>query len=305
MHFKGVTLLVTHYNRSSSLERLLFAFATLGCSFDDIVVSDDGSRPEHLEHIKRLTSHYKFRFIGTPVNKGLGNNINKGQDAVSTPFTLYVQEDFVPKPLFAEKFAYALKCMQQQSSLDMVRFYAYFRYPFLQPVENGFSEMIFSTLPWYFGYRKFYYYSDHPHLRRTSFFQKFGRYHEGIKVEKTEYKMMFAFLQNKGKALFYDEYQDLFEQKNSAEEPSTVRRNLWRESGNFLVSGLREVYRYVRFHYDLFFTPSSCRYPEETSFMFEQKFKHLDEVHLTRYELTNKLEEILLSIKEMPQQFRF
>lgn len=305
MHFTGVTLLITHYNRSSSLERLLAAFVSLGCSFDDIVVSDDGSRSEHLDQISYLQGQYQFRLIKTPENKGLGNNINKGQDAVTTPYTLYVQEDFVPKPLFPEKFAYALQCMQRQTSLDMVRFYAYFRYPFLKPLENGFSEMIFSISPWYPGYKKFYYYSDHPHLRRTTFFQRFGHYHEGIKVEKTEYKMMFSFLQNKGKALFYDDYQDLFEQRNSAEEPSTVKRNIWRESGNVLISASREAYRYLRFHYDFYFTPSTNKSAEKNRFFFDQKFEHLDEVHLSRSELTNKLEEILLNMKEIPQQFRF
>ncbi|HVZ24538.1 MAG TPA: glycosyltransferase, partial [Sediminibacterium sp.] len=102
--FQQVTLLVTHYNRSSSLERLLHAFTAIGCRFGDIVVSDDGSRDEHLQKIKQLQQHLGFRLITTAVNKGLGNNINKGQDAVSTPYTLYVQEDFEPAADFAAHF---------------------------------------------------------------------------------------------------------------------------------------------------------------------------------------------------------
>ncbi len=47
--FPNVTLLITHYNRSGSLERLLNAFEKLNCSFENIVVSDDGSKAFHIE----------------------------------------------------------------------------------------------------------------------------------------------------------------------------------------------------------------------------------------------------------------
>jgi len=87
-NFKGITLLVTHYNRSRSLERLLNSFKSLQCVFEDIVVSDDGSKPEHLDYLKSLQSTLSFRLITTEKNKGLGNNINKGQDAIRTPYTL-------------------------------------------------------------------------------------------------------------------------------------------------------------------------------------------------------------------------
>ncbi|MFD2162923.1 glycosyltransferase [Paradesertivirga mongoliensis] len=252
-NFKDVTLLITHYNRSSSLERLLKKFDELDCHFGNIIVSDDSSQEEHLNALKRLQENYGCRLITTPVNKGLGNNINKGQDAVTSPYTLYVQEDFVPQQLFPEKLDKGLRFMNDRKTIDMVRFYAYFKYPFLKPVGDGFSEMIFSAWPWYFGYKKFYYYSDHPHLRRSTFFEKFGRYAENEKVERTEYKMMFSFLKKKGKALFYEDYQALFDQKNSSEEPSTVKRNFWRENNTFLISSIRHLYRYLRFNFDLHF----------------------------------------------------
>ncbi|GGH80112.1 glycosyltransferase involved in cell wall biosynthesis [Filimonas zeae] len=250
-HFTGITLLITHYNRSSSLERLLKTFRELGCSFEDIVVSDDGSKKEHLDYIQTIQPVYNFRLITTPVNKGLGNNINKGQDAVTTPYTLYVQEDFVPLPQFVTSFPTAVSLLEQDKDADMVRFYAYFKYPYLKPVKEGFSEMVFK--PWYPGYKKFYYYSDHPHLRRTSFFSKFGRYPEGLKVEATEYKMMMSFLKHKGKALYYDNFTGLFDQRNSSAEPSTVKRNFWRESENVFITLSRHGYRYFRFNVDYFF----------------------------------------------------
>lgn len=250
-HFSDVTLLVTHYNRSRSLERLLHSFASLGVSFGGIVVSDDGSQPEHLHYLQLLQTSLHFKLVTTEKNKGLGNNINKGQDAVNTPFTLYVQEDFDPQPIFAEHFRDGLAIIHNRTDIDIIRFYAYTPYPYLAPLGKGFSEMLFSV--WKPGYRKFYAYSDHPHLRRSSFFERFGRYAEGQKVEKTEYLMMMSFLQKKGKAVIYEDIHALFEQKNSSSEPSTVRRNFWRESEGFVLRNLRHLYRHLKFNFDYLF----------------------------------------------------
>lgn len=238
--FDTVTLLITHYNRSSSLERLLASFSKLDCRFGDIVVSDDGSKPEHLDKVRELESKYTFRLITTPVNKGLGNNINKGQDAVTTPYTLYVQEDFEPSDIFPAHFVDALQFMDEDKGLDIARFYAYFTYPTLKPYGKGFSEMKYSPLN--LNHLKFYFYSDHPHLRRSNFLEKFGRYPEGIKGDLTEYRMAISFLQKKGRGLFYNEFTTLFYQKNSSDEPSTMSRAHWRQRTNILTLSLRALY---------------------------------------------------------------
>jgi glycosyltransferase involved in cell wall biosynthesis len=250
-HFSDVSLLVTHYNRSRSLERLLQSFKNLHISFGGIVVSDDGSKPEHLDYLKSLQNSLNFQLVTTEKNKGLGNNINKGQDAVITPYTLYVQEDFDPTPAFPEHFADGLAIINERKDVDIIRFYAYTKYPYLKPLGKGFSEMLFTVWKW--GYKKFYTYSDHPHVRRSNFFQKFGRYAEGQKVEKTEYLMMMSFLRKKGKGVIYENIHDLFEQKNSPAEPSTVRRNFWRESKGFVFAGMRHLYRHLKFNFDYLF----------------------------------------------------
>lgn len=249
--FADVTLLVTHYNRSSSLKRLLTTFATLNCSFTEIVVSDDGSQPEHLQNLAELQTLYPFRLITSPTNRGLANNLNKGQDAVRTPYTLYVQEDFVPKPAFVPAFQDALTFMNQDATLDFIRFYAYGIYPYLQPYGKGFSEMAFS--PWALDYDKIYCYSDHPHLRRSTFLDKFGRYTEGIKGDKAEYRMGISFVQKRGKGLFYDQFQSLFSQVNDAIEPSTMTRREWTRSSNPLIVVVRYVYRQIKYNYDIQF----------------------------------------------------
>lgn len=248
VHFPEVTLLITHYNRSSSLARLLAAFEGFGTRFGEIVVSDDGSRPEHRERLPELQRQYGFRLVAADRNRGLGNNLNKGQDAVTTEYTLYVQEDFIPNPALVPALAEALRRLQQDPALDMARFYAYFLYPYLKPVGNGFAEMEFRV--WSPGYKKFYMYSDHPHLRRSTFLQKFGRYREDLKPDRVEYSMMISFLRHGGRAIYFEQYRDLLTQSNSSAEPSMVKRNFWRESDNFLVAMARHFHRHLKMNWD-------------------------------------------------------
>jgi glycosyltransferase involved in cell wall biosynthesis len=253
-YFKGVTLLITHYNRSSSLSRLLAKFEEFGCVFDDIVVSDDGSQEEHIIRLKSLQNQFNFRLIKSKSNSGLANNINKGQNAVSTPFTLYVQEDFVPLPIFKSCFSKALNLIEKMPNLDIIRLYAYHSYPYLSPLKDGFSEMIFR--PCFWDYNKIYVYSDHPHLRKSDFLQKFGPYQEGLKGDRTEYRMCLNFIQKKGRGLFYNDYQSVFSQENSEEEPSTMTRSKWTQSDNFFIKTVRFIYRQLRYNYDILFSKS-------------------------------------------------
>lgn len=251
--FPEVSLLVTHYNRSQSLENLLVSFRTLDCEFAEVVVSDDGSDVEHLDRLLTLQKSFHFKLITTIQNRGLGNNINKGQDSIVTPYTLYVQEDFSPTHIFPGKLKESLKFLKKDDDLDIVRYYSYGKYPYLTPFKNGFSRMYVN--PFGRNYRKVYCYSDHPHLRRSDFFEKFGRYEEGLKVEKTEYQMCLAFIHNKGNGIFYNDYKSLFEQKNSVSEPSTVSRDSWKRSNNFIISFIRDIYRQIKYNFHISIAP--------------------------------------------------
>src|SRR5690606_2581639 len=135
-NFLEITLLITHFNRSKSLENLLRSFKTLGCKFGEIIISDDGSHKDHLDYIEYLKIKYPLRVINSPTNKGLGNNLNKGQDAVKTTYTLYIQEDFEPLPLFPDKLEKALSFLEGHLDLDIVRFWSYSKYPYLIPFSD-------------------------------------------------------------------------------------------------------------------------------------------------------------------------
>lgn len=252
--FEEVTLLITHYNRSESLIRLLNAFQSLEMSFYEVLVSDDFSSGKHMEALIELDKEGRIRLLKAERNGGLGNNQNKGHKAVNSPFVLYVQEDFVPKPAFPEKFQLSLELMREDDKLDCVRYYAYKKYPFKTPVRGGFSKMHFGLMKP--GYKKFFQYSDHPHLRRKNFLEKFGLFKEGLHGEVTEYHMMMSALQNNFNGLLYDEIDGLFEQLNDI-EPSSLYRSDWKEkrrfSNNIFILIPREIFRYVSFHSKLLF----------------------------------------------------
>lgn len=241
-HYENVELLITHFNRSSSLERLLDSFQKLSTSFGNIVVSDDGSRLDYLAELKKLQKKYEFNLIMARNNKGLGNNINKGQDEVVKPYTLYVQEDFVPEPGFNDNFSRALEIMETDESVDLIRFYAYFRYPYLKEYGQKFSEMVFSKSLLKHDHLKFYVYSDHPHLRRSTFFEKFDRYKEGLSGDVTEFDMCLSFIKKGGKGLFIKNFKTMFEQVNTSSEPSTMNRGNWKNDKNAFIKTLRAVY---------------------------------------------------------------
>ena len=250
-HFSDITLLITHYNRSQSLEKLLNSFISFNVAFSKIIVCDDGSKIEHQNKLILLKEKYNFDLLSAPSNKGLGNNINKGQDAITSKYTLYIQEDFVPKPLFISKLKVAHQFFEDDEELDFVRFYAYIKYPYLKAFKEGYSQMIFKHAKFWQSYKKFYLYSDHPHLRRSTFFEKYGRYCEGKKSDRTEYKMMLQVLSTGVKAYFYEDFKSLLVQENSLAEPSTIKRNFWRENQGFLIVIVRHIYRYLRFNLEL------------------------------------------------------
>jgi len=252
--YDQVSLLITVYNRSLSLERLLKSLSEQDIVFGEIIVSDDCSKYDHVQKMKELQKVYNFNLILSEKNRGLSNNINKGQDAVTKPYTLYIQEDFVPKFSFNEKLAESIIVMENTPSIDTIRFYAYFPYPYTKSFNNSFDEMIFnpSILKW--NHLKFYMYSDHPHLRRSNFCQKFGHYQEGIHSDKAEFEMCLSYIANKGRGLLVKDFSEVFDQKNSPDEPSTIGRKTWKEKNSFAIEILRKgflIYRFIKNTYQL------------------------------------------------------
>ena len=254
--FKEIALLVTHYNRSLSLERLLQSFIDKRVRFNEIVVSDDGSKEEHLSYLHQLKEKFGFKLICSDINRGLANNINKGQRAVNSPFTLYIQEDFIPTEQFPRRLKEGLELMKKDSQIDLVRFYAYHKHPYLKPIQYGFSEMEFHF--WRPNFWQFWCYSDHPHLRKSSFLERFGNFREGLNSDRAEFKMAISFVQKKGKSIIHESFRDIFIQANSQAEPSQVPRKQFRKylqlTDFFPIKIIRTIYRNIKFRIDYLIT---------------------------------------------------
>jgi hypothetical protein len=62
--------------------------------------------------------------------------------------------------------------------------------------------------------------------------------------------MAMSFLKNKGKAMFYEDFKGLFDQVNSSDEPSTMKRSDLRQSTNFVIAFARATYRNIKHSYD-------------------------------------------------------
>jgi glycosyltransferase involved in cell wall biosynthesis len=244
-----VSLLITHYNRSRSLERLLKAFEDEGMQFESIVVSDDGSNHHHKERLSTLSRQYNFQLITSEGNKGLGHSLNKGQNAITTSLTLYVQEDFVPTKKFKDAYRAAVSLLNEDKDLDIIRFFSNFKYPYLKPYKSGFSKMYIPTLG--INYKKIYLYSDGPHLRRSKFIKKFGLYRENVHGDRMEYWMCISFIKNDGKGLFYDDFRSLFLHINTDEEPSKMQRPAWNAKPNFFYAAAQFIYRQLRYNFDV------------------------------------------------------
>ncbi|MGI4736141.1 MAG: glycosyltransferase family 2 protein [Janthinobacterium lividum] len=158
--FDDVTLLITHYNRSGSVQRLLETLLAQQLRFAAIVVADDGSLPAHRQRLEHLAPVYGLQLVASARNYGLGHNLNQGQAHVQTALTLYVQEDFLPTPKFGPALQQAVALMRRDAQWDLVRFFANFRYPYTTPYQGEFAAI--TIPPFALDYHKIYAYSDNP-----------------------------------------------------------------------------------------------------------------------------------------------
>ena len=250
--YKDVTLLITHYNRTVSLERLLRSFQKLEISFAATVVADDGSNASQLQQLTALQQKYGFQLVTAEKNSGLAANINRGQKAAATRYILYVQEDFEANALFKKTLPEAMMAMERDKGLDLVRFFAHFRYPYLIPYTDEFEEVAIPSFAT--DYNKIYAYSDTPHLKRASFTDRFGLYREDLAADRMEYRMCVSFIVNKGRCLLSTDYAKLFTHTNISGEPSTTRRPPRQTSKALHIRIARFCYRQLRYNLDLLTT---------------------------------------------------
>jgi len=187
---KELTVLFITYNRSDMLEKSFQAIkACPELKGVEVIVSDDCSKPEQLERIRRMGFD---RVISAERNGGLGRNNNKGLRAVTTEFCLMVQDDcMLATP---DAISRSLKILKADPSIGMVRLNGDVDvFPLVKREAAGMPYWVcehtsdaYAKLVKQPG-KRLRVYSDQPHVRRSALHEKVvGYYVEGTPMEVSE-----------------------------------------------------------------------------------------------------------------------
>lgn len=234
-----LSVLITSYNRPNALSACLEAIKAM--DFDipyEVVVTDDGSKEEHISEIKTLKGIDLL--LTSEKNKGLGANLNKGIKACKGPYILYCQEDFLLKkelvPALKESFL-----LLDDGNLDMIRFQANYKFPSLNHVSGHIYK-----IP-HFSFKNFYVntfqYSDNPFVTKKEFYEEVGYYLEGERGDYGETEFAIRVLSFKRKIGITQPY--LVEAHKGS--TSTIRKNVTRPKKR-VTKKLKRFLRAVRQH---------------------------------------------------------
>lgn len=178
-----ISFLITHYNRPQDIEKCIEAITFVKSIDDEIVVSDDGSSLDTINHLKRLKID---TLVETEKNLGLAANINRGLKKCKGDYILYCQEDFILSPVLKDKLPEFMQLIDD-SKIDLIRFSSYFEFNELEKFNetlNIIPRFSFSNFT-----QNFYRYSDHPFLVSKDFHPTYGYYLEQTsgRYGETEY----------------------------------------------------------------------------------------------------------------------
>lgn len=166
------SFLITHFNRSSELEKCVKSILNLGLKSFEIIVNDDASDIFHLDKVKSLQID---KLILSKQNSGLANSINKGISFCSGKYIIYCQEDFT---INKKLNSVLIECttLLNSNKADLIRFTSNFRFKKLK-----FISVNISLIPKFSVknlMHNFYQYSDHPFITTRTFFHNYGFYME-------------------------------------------------------------------------------------------------------------------------------
>lgn len=196
-----ISILITHYKRPNVINDCLQALRSVSWSRPiEIVVTDDGSSREDQEYLKTLSID---TLLLSEKNVGLASNLNKGLRACKGNYIIYVQEDFIVNPNFAEVLDESIMVLEK-GSLDMIRFCANYRFNKLIPVTNKINR-----IP-KFSFHNFhintFQYSDNPFITTPAFFNRFGYFLENTSGGYGETEFAIRILNSKAKIGITNDY---------------------------------------------------------------------------------------------------
>ena len=189
-----ISVILASYNRSDYLKRSLDAFWSC-CTYPnlELIVSDDGSSPEHVQQILKLPVD---RIVFAKKNQGLGANNNQGLRQAKGDYIFYLQDDFLCHHR-GDFMQDALEILQTHEHVGLVKMIfedTWQRYETCYTQKNHRLYQILSNQQ-PASSRHIYIYSDSPHLKKRDFHTRLGNYREGLPVGQTEEEFCKRFLE--------------------------------------------------------------------------------------------------------------
>ena len=149
----------------------------------EVVIADDGSGPEIQAIIRTLPADV---FALLPKNHGLGANNNNGLRHCSGKYILMLQDDwpcYGPPDYLRE----SVRVMEANPRLGLVNF-AGAKHPVdaMQPLTGATEPCFVTPVPLDDGTKRYFLYSDQPHLISRTAFEHVGFYKEDRDMEQCE-----------------------------------------------------------------------------------------------------------------------
>lgn len=225
-----LSILITHFNRPEALAICIAAIKKVKFQIPiELVVSDDGSRPENLSPLQELPIDV---LVTSPKNKGLASNLNRGIKACKGDFIMYIQEDFIIKPEILNVLPESIDVLNS-GQIDMVRFRANYVFNHLVPLTKHIS-----IIP-KFSFKNFnintFQYSDNPFITTPAFFEKHNYFLEQASGPYGETEFAIRVLKSKSKIAIADKnYFDANVESSSVMVTHSVKkrfgfkRKIWR-----------------------------------------------------------------------------
>ena len=251
-----VSVLIVHYNRPAILAKAFFSLKK-NLSYPNLqfVVSDDCSKPEVIEQIKKIPFD---KFVLAEKNQGIGANTNKGIRGCDGQYILQLQDDHILKEGYNDCIEKGLQILKDDPSIAFVRFLLGKK--FRNTISKSTGKLEYRVVPkemWKNGERGFFQYSDWPHLKPASIHTRLGLYLENKPIIYTENEFSTRFLRTKG--LFvayvpsYDNIFDTYETQSNRNVEIEKRKdqNVTNSLKNFLKHKL-PLSKLFRFYYWMF-----------------------------------------------------
>lgn len=183
-----ISVVVITFNRFETLEptvRCLLERLDYPCDLLELIISDDGSRPDVLAQIRKLPHD---RLVESDGRKGLSANANRGLAAASHDLILQIQDDWELTPIGAQ-FRAAVRAISDTPGLGLFHLNTLPNDQMPHRVEQiaGLNLRLFDNRPDRPVARVGQHpYSDWPHLKTRDFVQAIGPYDEALPMWDAE-----------------------------------------------------------------------------------------------------------------------